>query len=162
MVRYYSVDLVVMLAMGGIALGKAVASSGLLNEIASNLTPQLKTLSPFTCLALLSAIVVAVTSFISHTVGALIILPVVAQIGALLPDPRPRTLVMAAALMCSGGMCLPVSSFPNMNAISLEDSRGEPWLHVSDFLAVGVISSIFAWIVVVLLGYSVMSILDFN
>ncbi|KAJ3336733.1 low-affinity phosphate transporter [Kappamyces sp. JEL0680] len=152
---------VVMLAMGGIALGKAVESSGLLHEIADNLTPALKDMSPFYCLALLSGIVVVVTSFISHTVGALIILPVVAQIGALLPDPRPRMLVMASALMCSGGMALPVSSFPNMNAISLEDSGGEPWLYVSDFLAVGILSSLFAWAMVLSVGYTTMTLLEF-
>lgn len=151
-----------MLAMGGIALGKAVESSGLLHELAAGLTPFLHDLSPFYCLALLCGLVVVVTSFISHTVGALIILPVVAQLGALLPDPRPRTLVMAAALMCSGGMALPVSSFPNMNAISLEDSRGEPWLYVTDFLAVGLISSICAYGLVVTLGYTSMTLLSFQ
>ncbi|KAH6585111.1 hypothetical protein BASA61_007082 [Batrachochytrium salamandrivorans] len=116
---------VVMLAMGGIALGKAVASSG-------------------------------------HTVGALIILPVVAQIGASLPDPRPRTLVMAAALLCSGGMALPVSSFPNMNAISLEDPTGMPWLDVSDFLRIGVVSTGISWMAVMGIGYSIMTFIEFG
>jgi phosphate transporter len=153
--------LVVMLAMGGIALGKAVDSSGLLNELAGGLVENLQDLTPFTCMALLSGVVVVVTSFISHTVGALIILPIVAQIGTLLPDPRPRALVMACALMCSGGMALPVSSFPNMNAISLEDSRGEPWLGVNDFIKIGTISSIMAWFLVVGVGWTMMSALEF-
>jgi phosphate transporter len=163
MVRYHLNPLisVVMLAMGGIALGKAVDSSGLLAVITANLLPSLVDLSAFSCFALLTGIVVVVTSFISHTVGALIILPVVAQIGSLLPDPRPRMLVMATALMCSGGMALPVSSFPNMNAISLEDSGGEPWLYVSDFIAVGVLSSILAWSIVMSIGYSTMTLLEF-
>jgi di/tricarboxylate transporter len=153
---------VVMLAMGGIALGKAVDSSGLLSVISAELTPMLENLSPFVCTAILSAIVVVVTSFISHTVGALIILPVVAKIGEMLPDPRPRTLVMAAALMCSGGMGLPVSSFPNMNAISLEDSRGVPWLTVRDFLLVGVLSSAIAWFFAVSVGYTIMTLIGFQ
>jgi di/tricarboxylate transporter len=151
-----------MLAMGGIALGKAVESSGLLNLLAQELTPLLQNYSVFTCTMIVAALVVVVTSFISHTVGALILLPVIAKIGMLLPDPRPRTLVMAAALMCSGGMCLPVSSFPNMNAISLEDSRGVPWLTVKDFLLIGVISSALAWISCVTIGYSIMSFIDFQ
>jgi di/tricarboxylate transporter len=153
---------VVALAQGGIALGKAVESSGLLKEITGHLTPMLHDMSTFSCMAILTLIVVVVTCFISHTVGALIILPVVAQIGVLLPDPRPRTLVMAAALMCSGGMGLPVSSFPNMNAISLEDPRGVPWLQVSDFLSVGLVSSAFSWFLCISLGYSVMTLLDFQ
>eukprot|EP00842_Homolaphlyctis_polyrhiza_P002147 jgi/Hompol1/2933/HPOL_003058-RA len=153
---------VVMLAMGGVALGKAVDSSGLLAFMTSKLSPFLQELSLPYCLALLTAVVVVVTSFISHTVGALIILPVVAQLGASLPDPRPRTLVMASALLCSGGMALPVSSFPNMNAISLEDHTGKPWLNVADFLRIGVISTIVAWIAVMAVGVPVMSLLEFN
>ncbi|KAJ3410301.1 low-affinity phosphate transporter [Chytridiales sp. JEL 0842] len=136
---------VVMLAMGGISLGKAVDSSGLLASLTLEITPHLAGLSPFMCLVLFSGVVLVVTTFISHTVGALIILPVVAQIGASLPDPQPRMLIMAVALMCSGAMGLPVSSFPNMNAISLEDPTGEPWLEVLDFLKVGLLSSVFAW-----------------
>jgi di/tricarboxylate transporter len=84
-----------MLAMGGISLGKAVDSSGLLAHLTTQITPHLEGLSPFMCLVLFSGVVLVVTTFISHTVGALIILPVVAQIGASLPDPQPRMLIMA-------------------------------------------------------------------
>lgn len=157
-----NLPLVVILAMGGIALGKAVESSGLLTAIVSQMTPFLHSLSLYACLVMVTGIVVIVTSFISHTVGALIILPVVAQIGLNLPDPRPRTLVMAVALMCSGGMCLPVSSFPNMNAISLEDARGTPWLTVADFMSVGLVSSLIAWMTVVSIGYTIMTLMGFN
>ncbi|KAI9091130.1 SPX domain-containing protein [Phlyctochytrium arcticum] len=153
---------VVMLAMGGIALGKAVDSSGLLASIANSLVPYLKDLSPFYCLALFSGLVLFVTTFISHTVGALIILPIILKVGQELPDPKANTLVMAAALMCSGAMGLPVSSFPNMNAISLEDSAGNPWVSVGDFLKVGVPSSVVAWVVVLAIGYPVMGWLNLN
>ncbi|KNC96220.1 divalent anion:Na+ symporter (DASS) family transporter [Spizellomyces punctatus DAOM BR117] len=150
---------VVMLAMGGIALGKAVDSSGLLAEIANGLTPHLEGLSPFACLALFSGLVLVVTTFISHTVGALIILPIILKVGSGLPEPRPNTMVMAAALMCSGAMGLPVSSFPNMNAISLEDRTGTPWVHVSDFLRVGIPSSFVAWVIILTIGYPIMGVL---
>lgn len=170
-----------MLAMGGIALGKAVDSSGLLAEITHTLIPYLEDLSPFMCLALFSGLVLVVTTFISHTVGALIILPIILKVGSSLPDPRPNTLVMAAgtsplskvalcvfseldtflqiALMCSGAMGLPVSSFPNMNAVSLEDPKGMPWVDVGDFLKVGIPSSFVAWVVVLCIGYPIMSVL---
>ena len=153
---------VVMLAMGGVALGKAVESCGLLKVMAEGLTTVLNGNSVFLSICIVSGVVVVITSFISHTVGALIILPVISKIGALLPDPQPRTLVMITALMCSGGMSLPVSSFPNMNAISLEDSRGVPWLTVNDFLMVGIASSAIAWFFGVTIGYPIMNIIDFN
>jgi phosphate transporter len=68
---------------------------------------------------------------------------------------------MAASLMCSGAMGLHVSSFPNMNAISLEGPTGHAWLSVADFLKVGLLSSVIALIIVVMLGYPLMSILGF-
>jgi anion transporter len=95
---------VVILAMGGISLGKAVDSSGLLKIITGRMTPYLSTLSPFYCLVLFSGIVLVITTFISHTVGALILLPVIKEVGDSLPNPQTRTMLMAAALMCSGGM----------------------------------------------------------
>lgn len=85
---------VVILAMGGIALGKAVDSSGLLAELTKQLLPHLIGMSVFGVVATVAAVVLVITSFVNHTVGALIILPVVAQLGATLPDPAPRTLVM--------------------------------------------------------------------
>ncbi len=153
---------VIMLAMGGISLGKAVQSSGLLGEITVSLTPYLSELSSFQALLAITGVVLVLTTFVSHTVGALILLPVIQQIGASLPDPQPRTLVMAAALMCSGAMGLPVSSFPNMNAISLEDPTGVPWLTVNDFLKVGLLGGGVAYVTIVTVGYSIMSWMNFH
>jgi di/tricarboxylate transporter len=147
--------------MGGISLGKAIESSGLLRTVVSQIQPYMEEISLHNCMLLITLIVVVVTSFISHTVGALIILPVVSQIGLSLPGDHSRTLVMAAALMCSGGMCLPVSSFPNMNAISVEGPTGEPWLEVKDFLIVGIISSMISWLAVISVGYTTMTLMGF-
>lgn len=87
---------VAVLAMGGISLGKAVESSGLLKVITDHIAPYLSTLSTFHCLVLFSGIVLVITSFISHTVGALIILPVVEQVGMSIPGEPARIMVMAA------------------------------------------------------------------
>ena len=64
--------------------------------------------------------------------------------------------------MCSGAMGLPVSSFPNMNAISLEDPTGIPWLSVGDFLVAGVPSGFIAWGTIMSIGYFIMGLLDFR
>jgi len=87
---------VIMLAMGGISLGKAVESSGLLTVLTNAIEPKLHTMNLYTILIIISMLVGIITTFISHTVGAMIILPVVAKVGALLPDPHPRLLVMSA------------------------------------------------------------------
>ncbi|KAJ3337127.1 low-affinity phosphate transporter [Gonapodya sp. JEL0774] len=146
---------VIILAMGGIALGKSVDSSGLLTQITAIVAPKLAHFDPWTCTVIFSVIVLVTTTFISHTVGALIILPVVAEMGASLPDPHPRLMVMSMAMVCSAAMGLPVSSFPNMNAVSLEDGFGVPWVDVKDFLIAGLPSSVIAWSSVMTLGYAV-------
>ena len=53
-------------------------------------------------------------------------------------------------------MGLPVSGFPNMNAVSLEDSRGLNYVSTIDFLKVGLLGSIMAYILIVTLGYVIM------
>ncbi|KAF9949116.1 low-affinity phosphate transporter [Mortierella alpina] len=150
---------VIILAMGGIALGKAVESSGLLHMIAVQVQGYVKDMTAFAVCCVFASMVLVIATFISHTVGALIILPIVAQVGATLPDPHPRLLVMSAALMCSGAMGLPVSGFPNMNAIMMEDEMGQQYLSTSDFLKAGVPSSVVACFTVVTLGYGLMSLL---
>lgn len=64
--------------------------------------------------------------------------------------------------MCSGAMGLPVSSFPNMNAISLEDGTGQAWISVNDFLTVGIVGSLIAYVSIVTLGYGIMVLIDFQ
>ncbi|KAF8977793.1 low-affinity phosphate transporter [Entomortierella lignicola] len=150
---------VIILAMGGIALGKAVESSGLLHMIAVQVQGYVSDMSAFAVCCVFASMVLVIATFISHTVGALIILPIVAQVGATLPDPHPRLLVMSAALMCSGAMGLPVSGFPNMNAIMMEDEMGQQYLNTGDFLKVGVPSSVVACMTVVTVGYGLMSVL---
>ncbi|KAG2437637.1 hypothetical protein HYH02_011276 [Chlamydomonas schloesseri] len=92
----------------------------------------------------------------------MVILPIVQSVGeAMAGTPHPKLLVMVAALMCSGAMGLPVSGFPNMNAVSLEDSTGNAIVGTGDFLAVGVPSSVAAYGVIISLGYLLMLAVGF-
>ncbi|KAJ2383224.1 low-affinity phosphate transporter [Coemansia sp. RSA 2611] len=152
---------VVMLAMGGIALGRAVDSSGLLHELASHIENLVDGMPLFAVLCVFCALILVVCTFISHTVGSLIILPIVSEVGARLPEPHSRLLVMGTALMASGAMGLPVSGFPNMNAIMLEDTLGNPYLTTMDFFKAGVPASVVAYIVIVSVGYVAMRLLGF-
>ncbi|KAG7758016.1 hypothetical protein KL911_000992 [Ogataea haglerorum] len=152
---------IVMLAMGGLALGKAVTVSGLLKTIAEAIQAKLEGSALFTVLCLFGIIVLVMATFVSHTVAALIIVPLIAEIGRALPDPHPNLLIMATALLCSSAMGLPTSGFPNVTAIGLRDSVGNPYLTVSTFIKIGVPSSLFCYVVVVSIGYLVMKLLDF-
>lgn len=145
---------VIILAMGGIALGKAVSSSGLLQTIAEQIRHGVEGLSLYAVFIVFAALILVVATFISHTVAALIVLPIVAQVGAGMDDdPHPRLLVMGSVLMASAAMGLPTSGFPNMTAIMMENEVGVRYLSVKDFLKSGLPASVLTFIVVCSIGF---------
>jgi phosphate transporter len=110
---------IIILAAGGLSLGKAVNSSGLLHTIATAITEGVEGMSLYGVLVVFSALTLVVATFISHTVAALIILPLVNSVGRGMETPHPNLLVMGAALMCSAACGLPTSGFPNMSTFRL-------------------------------------------
>lgn len=144
---------IVILAMGGLALGKAVTVSGLLATIAGLVQEKLKDAELFTILAVFSFIVLIMATFVSHTVAALIIIPLIAEIGRTLPDPHPNILVFCTALICSCAMGLPTSGFPNVTAIGLTNNLGDKYLNVNTFIKIGVPTSFGCGLVVITVGY---------
>jgi len=148
---------IIILAAGGLSLGKAVSSSGLLHTIAKSITDSVSDFSIYGVLLVFAGLILVVATFISHTVAALIILPLVQQVGANMKDPHPNLLVMGGALMCSAAMGLPTSGFPNMTAIMMEvPETGVRYLRVQHFLTRGVPSSILAGATIVTVGYGLM------
>ena len=106
---------IIILAAGGLSLGKAVSSSGLLHTIATAITESVQGMSLYGVFVVFGALILVVATFISHTVAALIILPLVQQVGTGMAEPHPNLLVMGGALMCSAAMGLASSGFPNMS-----------------------------------------------
>ncbi|KFX94404.1 hypothetical protein V490_04364 [Pseudogymnoascus sp. VKM F-3557] len=150
---------IIILAAGGLALGKAVNSSGLLHTIAASITQAVEGLSLYSLLVVFATLILVVATFISHTVAALIILPLVHSVGVGMENPHPNLLVMGGALMCSAAMGLPTSGFPNMTAIMMEDSQtGQRYLQVKHFISRGVPSSVLTLLVVITVGYGAMLI----
>ncbi|OQO09176.1 hypothetical protein B0A48_06067 [Cryoendolithus antarcticus] len=148
---------IIILAAGGLALGKAVNSSGLLHTLASSLTSQIDGLGLYPTFLIFTALITVVATFISHTVAALIVLPLVAQVGSSMAEPHPNLLVMGCVLMASAAMGLPTSGFPNMTAIMMEDPQtGVRYLQVRHFLTRGVPSSVMAYGVVATVGFGLM------
>ncbi|KAK3372779.1 SPX domain-containing protein [Lasiosphaeria ovina] len=147
---------IIILAAGGLSLGKAVNSSGLLHTVTGAITARVEHLSLYGILVVFSGLILVIATFISHTVAALIILPLVFDVGQRLEQPHPNLLVMAGVLMCSAAMALPTSGFPNMTAIMKEDPTGQRYLHVKHFITRGVPSSLLTMLVVVTVGYGAM------
>lgn len=148
---------VVVLAQGGMALGNAVTSSGLLQDIALRLKEGISDLNIIAILAIFCFLILVFSTFVSHTVAALIIVPIVQQVGQHLPAPHPNLLVMGAGLACSAGMGLPVSGYPNMSAVMLEDPTGKPYLTSKDFIITGIPTSIVCTLLIFTLGYGIMA-----
>lgn len=152
---------IVVLAMGGTALGKAVASSGLLATIAVTIQHEVEDFSLFGVTLTFGLLILVMATFVSHTVAALIIIPLVSEVGNSMPDPHPRLLIMASALLCSAAMGLPTSGFPNVTAICMTDEFGKPYLTVGTFITRGVPSSVIAYIIIVTIGYGTMKLINF-
>ncbi|KMU77691.1 PHO90 protein [Coccidioides immitis RMSCC 3703] len=148
---------IIILASGGLCLGKAVTSSGLLHTIARGITHRVENLSLYGVMFTLSSLILIIATFISHTVAALILLPLVHEVGSAMEHPHPSLLVMGAALMCSVAMGLPTSGFPNMTAIMMEvPETGQRYLRVKHFISRGVPASVISFAVVVTVGYGLM------
>jgi di/tricarboxylate transporter len=106
---------IIILAAGGLSLGKSVNSSGLLHTLAQSITAKVDGLSLYGMLIVFAALILVVATFISHTVAALIVLPLVREVGQGMAQPHPNLLVMGSVLMASAAMGLPTSGFPNMS-----------------------------------------------
>ncbi|WRT68378.1 uncharacterized protein IL334_005354 [Kwoniella shivajii] len=147
---------IVFLAMGGVALGKATLSSGLLDVLDELLEKLVAGMGLYSILIVFSLLALVIATFISHTIAAVLLVPIATRIGDSLEEPHPRLLIMATALICSAGMGLPVSGFPNMTAITQENKLGQRFIGASDFLKNGIPASLLATFVIVTVGYAIM------
>ena len=78
------------------------------------------------------------TTFVSHTVAALLLMPVIVEVSAVNPGlPSAEALVFLSVIMCSGSMAFPITSFPNVNSLLTEDAAGKPFLVARNFLLPG-------------------------
>jgi len=108
---------IIILAAGGLSLGKAVRSSGLLHTLAELVSREVEGMGLYGVLVVFSTLILVIATFISHTVAALIFLPLVFDVGVAMDQPHPNLLVMGGVLMCSAAMGLPTSGFPNMSKL---------------------------------------------
>jgi phosphate transporter len=142
---------------GGNVLGKAVSSSGLLEYVAHDIIQTLPMKNPWLALVCILFFAATVATFVSHTVAALILLPIISKIGSDLGIPEVT--VIGSALAISAAMALPFSSFPNVNSLLVVDDFQNQYLGVRDFLLTGVPMSVIAVILSATLGYGLISVI---
>lgn len=147
---------IIILAMGGSALSAGVKSSGLLAHVGLLLTKALSGLGQYVTLCIFAFAVLIITTFVSHTVGAMIFLPLIRTVGeGMSSDPRPRLFVIICGLMCSAGMGMPISGFPNINAVSQEDATGRNYINTMDFVRTGLFGSFLVYLTIITVGYGI-------
>ncbi|KAF8177126.1 Sodium:sulfate symporter transmembrane region-domain-containing protein [Mycena galopus ATCC 62051] len=147
---------IVFLAMGGIALGKGVTQSGLLEVLDEIIRDLLDGVSPYNVVLILSPVVLVISTFISHTIASVLLVPIAKEVGSNLPGNHANLLIFITGLICSTGMGMPVSGFPNQTAATQEDDLGVLYLTNIDFLKNGVPASVIATLVVATVGYLLM------
>jgi phosphate transporter len=57
-----------------------------------------------------------VSTFISHTIASVLLVPIAKEVGQSLPGDHANLLIFMTGLLCSVGMGMPVSGFPNQTA----------------------------------------------
>lgn len=57
-----------------------------------------------------------ISTFISHTIASVLLVPIAKEVGKNLPGQPQNLLIFVTALICSTGMGMPVSGFPNQTA----------------------------------------------
>lgn len=60
-----------------------------------------------------------VSTFISHTIASVLLVPIAKEVGSKMPGHPETLLIFLTALVCSTGMGMPVSGFPNQTAYAL-------------------------------------------
>jgi phosphate transporter len=122
--------------MGGIALGKGVTNSGLLETMDVIIRDLLDGFSLYTVVLILSPVVLVrrtaflflcqamilteflqvISTFISHTIASVLLVPIAKEVGSNLSGNHANLLIFITGLICSTGMGMPVSGFPNQTA----------------------------------------------
>ncbi len=150
---------VVYLVTGGIVLGSAVESSKLLSITVERLLYTLGDSHLWVTYAILSCFMATVANAVSHTVSAIIILPLVHEVGVELG--HPQLLVMGSTIAASSAMALPVSSFPNISVSQVTNEAGDNYVDTNDLLKVGIPVTIGCTFLIVTFGYWWMLYLGF-
>jgi len=85
-----------------------------------------------------------------------LLVPIAKEVGSNLSGNHANLLIFITGLVCSTGMGMPVSGFPNQTAATQEDELGQLYLSNVDFLKNGVPASMIAALVVATVGFLLM------
>lgn len=137
-------DVCLLLASGGV-LSAAVSQSQLLSIAGESASNVLSTMTPLMCLIVCCLFVTLVSTGVSHTAAANVLMPFIVELGkSAFGDSSAVRFILPVSLCLSAGMALPVSSCPNMNATAIARGSDDsiPWVKPTDYLKPGLVLSI--------------------
>ncbi len=137
---------ILILIAGGIALGRGMQVTGLDVALVESL--------PLTAMLVLPVLVLAtlaLSTFMSNTAAANLLLPIGVSFAVALPGPGAIVIGVCIALAASVSMALPVSTPPNAIAYAQGD------LETKDFILIGAIIGSAAILLIILFGAPIIS-----
>jgi len=151
---------VLILIGGGLSLGRLMMRSRLLEVASAALQATLVGANYWTVLAAVALMMGFCGNFASSVVVSIITLPIIAEVGKKLG--RPGGLILAATIMNTAAMALPVSSFPNSNSFAfLRPGGASNYLTSDDYVRCGGLITSAALPVMLTLGYVTILALGF-
>jgi phosphate transporter len=121
---------------GGNVLGLAVTNSGLLDVIVGGILTDTSHENKWMVALQMVLLTTLTSTFVSHTVCALIIMPIIVQLGQACEMATEFGLM--GALACSAGCALPMASFPNVTCLMITDDFNRGYLSAKHFLMNGI------------------------
>ncbi|KAH0790127.1 Sodium:sulfate symporter transmembrane region family protein [Histomonas meleagridis] len=144
---------IIFMLMGGNALCKIVTDSGLM-EVAKNLLESLLGgTSLWVSILIVNACVLVIDILLTHTVSSMITLPLVCTFAA--NSGHLALYAMCACMTTTASQVLPVSSFPNICTVSLQDDTGKNYLTSKEMIIWGIIVTIACLIACVSVYYGI-------
>lgn len=144
---------VVILVAGGSVVGAAVESSKLLNMLSDRLLLHMGD-SVYSSFAVLCVVIAGVSVVVSHTVSAIILLPLFFRVGE--QFGRPQMFVLGGAIAASCAMATNVASFPNLTMSGLQDDKDENYVTNSEITWIGTPATIVSVVILITLGFQLL------
>lgn len=136
-------DVCLLLGSGGV-LSLAVSRSDLLTIAGNAASTSLDGQSPTMCLIVCCLFVTAVSTCVSHTAAANVLMPFIVELArSQFGLESAARFILPVSLCLSAGMALPVSSCPNMNATAIARGADESqaWVGPGDYIKPGLVLS---------------------
>lgn len=151
---------ILMLLGGGAALGDAVTSSGLLDDIGSRMLSSFERagFSVYAQYMFFNTAIVLIANFLSHTVAAITMLGVLGQVGHAVH--KGKAFVLGGVIADSGACGLPVSSFPNVLAYGVKDANGVGYLKATDYMIPALVMELVMLCIMASLGWAMADLVE--